>query len=394
MDTKEYKILILEDVPADAELMERELKKGGLHFVSKRVAIKEDFSTALDTFAPDLILADYKLPQFDGFSALAIAKEKCPDTPFIFVTGAMGDELAVETLKQGAVDYVLKDKLPHLLPAVERAFRNVASLVEKKRIDQAKTEFIALASHQLKTPLTAIKLLTERLCGGNVGTLTEKQKEYFDDIRSSNQRMIDLVNALLSVSRIELGAFTIQVSEKDACAIVQSIVAELKFVIDKKQLKLTTISPEKNMAVMLDEPLFRMVIHNLITNAIHYTSEGGEIRVECKAADKGQALGGRPLEENCFVVVVSDTGYGIPEGEQSNVFTKFFRADNAREKHIDGTGLGLYIAKSILDHAGGLIWFTSREHEGSVFYAAIPMTGMRAKAGEKSLLADKVNYNI
>ncbi|MBI3335560.1 MAG: HAMP domain-containing histidine kinase, partial [Candidatus Portnoybacteria bacterium] len=208
-------------------------------------------------------------------------------------------------------------------------------------------------------------------------------REYFDDIRSSNQRMIDLVNALLNVSRIELGAFAIQASEKDGCAIIQSILDELKPAIDKKQLKLKIISPQKHALLMLDEPLFRMVINNLITNAIHYTKEGGEIRVECKTMNKGQMLGEKLLEENCFVIVVSDTGYGIPQGEQSKVFSKFFRADNAREKHADGTGLGLYTVKSVLDHSGGLIWFTSRENQGTSFYITIPMSGMRSEDNKK-----------
>ena len=267
---------------------------------------------------------------------------------------------------------------------VIEVFRDIT---REKEIDKAKSEFISLASHQLKTPPTAIKLLTERLLGGKMGEFTKKQKEYIDDIRSSNQRMIDLVNALLNVSRIELGAFTIRVNEKNVCAIVRSILDELKSVIDKKQLKLKMISRDMNAMLMLDETLFRIVINNLITNAIRYTAKGGEIRVECKVVNKGQTLGGNLLKESCFVVVVSDTGYGIPRGEQSKVFTKFFRADNAREKITDGTGLGLYIVKSILDHSGGLIWFTSRENKGSVFYAAIPMTGMRMKAGEKELMS-------
>ena len=124
MESKEHKILILEDAPADAELVERELRKGGLDFVSKLVSTKEDFLTALDTFAPDLILSDYNLPHFDGLSALALTKEKCPDVPFILVTGTIGDELAVDALRRGATDYVLKGNLIKLMLAIERAFRD------------------------------------------------------------------------------------------------------------------------------------------------------------------------------------------------------------------------------------------------------------------------------
>ncbi len=264
------------------------------------------------------------------------------------------------------------------------AYRDIT---EQQKIEQVKNDIISLASHQLKTPLTAIKLLTERLLGGKMGIFTEKQKEYLDDIQSSNQRMIGLVNALLNVSRIEMGVFSIQVRENDPCIIVENIVDELKPVIDKKKLKLKMISLEKNIILEVDEPLFRMVFSNLVVNAIHYTAEGGEIRIECKVVNKGQALGGKLLEEDCFVIVVSDTGCGISRKQQSKVFTKFFRADNAREKYTNGSGLGLYIAKSILDNSGGSIWFTSRENEGSEFYTAIPLTGMKVKAGKKELIA-------
>lgn len=255
-------------------------------------------------------------------------------------------------------------------------FRDVT---KEKEIDQAKSEFISLASHQLKTPPSAIKLLTERLLGGKMGELTDKQKEYVSDIHSSNQRMIDLVNTLLNVSRIELGAFAIKVEKKDPCSIIESVLIELKPIIDKKSLKLKSVFPETSVSMMLDEPLFRMVINNLVVNAVHYTEIGGEVGVECRIAHKGQMLGEKTLEEDCFVVLVSDNGYGIPASEQKKIFTKLFRADNAKEKETDGSGLGLYIVKSVLDHSGGSIWFSSKENEGSTFYVAIPLEGMKAR---------------
>ena len=137
---------------------------------------------------------------------------------------------------------------------------------------------------------------------------------------------------------------------------------------------------------MLDESLFCMVINNIVINAIHYTPEGGDITVECRSVNRGQTLEGKLLEEDSFVVIISDVGYGIPKIEQDKIFTKFFRADNIKEKNTDGTGLGLYITKSILEYSGGLIWFTSRENEGSVFCVAIPMTGMKMRDGEKEFL--------
>lgn len=258
-------------------------------------------------------------------------------------------------------------------------------ITKEKEIDKAKSEFVSLASHQLKTPPTAIKLLTERLLGDKMDTLTEKQKEYINDIHSENQRSIELVNALLNVARIEMGAFTIQLSKKNICAVAQNVLSELKSAIDKKQLKLEEVYLGKNTVVLIDEPLFRMVISNLVMNAVNYTADHGTIYVECREMSKGQALGEKFLAENSFIVIISDTGYGIPKLQQDKLFTKFFRADNAREKHTDGTGLGLYIVKSILDNSGGSIWFTSEENKGTTFYVAIPMTGMKAKTGKKEL---------
>ncbi len=137
---KELQILILEDNSADAELMEHELHEAGIVFSAKRVETKEAFIRELENFTPDIILTDYKLPAFNGFSALAIAKIKCPDVPVIIVTGALGEEMAVEILKKGATDYILKHLLSHLAPAVQRALREVEERVERKRADEALME--------------------------------------------------------------------------------------------------------------------------------------------------------------------------------------------------------------------------------------------------------------
>lgn len=271
-----------------------------------------------------------------------------------------------------------------IIGAIE-VFRDIT---QEKAIDKAKSEFISVASHQLKTPATAIKLLSERLLGGKMGKFTNKQNEYFDDIHSSNERMIELVNALLRVSRLELGSYVLRVEAKDPCAVMQSIVDESKHVIRKKRLKITIEVLKTPIRISLDEHMFRMVISNLVTNAINYTKEGGSIGVECMLGKKGDVIGKKSLDKDYYVIAVSDTGYGIPLGAQSKVFTKFFRADNARQKHTDGTGLGLYIVKSTLNYSGGLIWFVSKENKGTTFYVAIPMTGMKSTTPKKEAIGE------
>ncbi len=154
-DSNELRILILEDVPADAELMERELRKAGIKFTSRRVETKEDFTRELDEFMPDLVLADHKLPSFDGLSALGIVRERHRDLPYVFVTGSMGEEWAIETLKKGATDYVLKERLARLVPAVTRALREAKEQIERRLAEEKIRE---LYSYQF-----AIRCLNQEL---------------------------------------------------------------------------------------------------------------------------------------------------------------------------------------------------------------------------------------
>ncbi|MGB9716443.1 MAG: response regulator [Thermodesulfovibrionales bacterium] len=133
---KQLRILILEDVPADAELVENELRRAGIEFTSKVVKKREDFLKELNDFEPHIILSDYNVPSFDGPHALEIVKEKCPEIPFIFVSGAIGEELAIETLKMGATDYVLKDKLQRLVPSVNRALREVEERSARRQAEE------------------------------------------------------------------------------------------------------------------------------------------------------------------------------------------------------------------------------------------------------------------
>ena len=133
--TKELRILVIEDVAADVVLMHHELRSGGLAFEATRVETRDEFMDELERNRPDLILSDHGLPDFDGFTALAIARDRCPETPFIFVTGTMGEELAIDSLRSGATDYVLKTRLSNLVPAVERALRLAEERTKRKQAE-------------------------------------------------------------------------------------------------------------------------------------------------------------------------------------------------------------------------------------------------------------------
>lgn len=164
MERKELHILILEDVTTDAELIKDELREAGTVFTPSCVKDKASYLKALDEFSPDIILSDYSLPSFDGLSALKLAGKKCPDVPFIFVSGALGEETAIELLKQGATDYVLKSRLSRLGPAVSRALQEVKERRERKLAEEElkkREQALELKSQSLEETNTALKVLLQ-----------------------------------------------------------------------------------------------------------------------------------------------------------------------------------------------------------------------------------------
>ena len=263
----------------------------------------------------------------------------------------------------------LKDKNGNVVGCVV-VFRDIT---KEREIDKAKSEFVSLASHQLRTPLTSIGLYSEMLLKEEVGKLNKEQKKYLNEIYRGNYRMVDLVNALLSVSRLDAGIFDINAKPVDVKSIANSILKDAAKDIKKKNLKLTKRYAKNIEKINLDQKLMRIIFQNLISNSIKYTPKNGKINISIKK------------ENNSILIAVSDSGYGIPKDQQSKIFTKMFRADNIINKDTSGTGLGLYIVKSIVDKSGGKIWFESEENKGSSFYVSFPLSGMKSKFRKKSL---------
>lgn len=253
------------------------------------------------------------------------------------------------------------------------------------QVDRAKTEFVSLASHQLRTPLSAINWYTEMLLNGDVGELNTEQKQYLGEIYAGSQRMVDLVNALLNVSRLELGTFAVDPAEVVLSEVVHSVVKELQPQINQRAQKFTETCDPALPVIQADPKLVRIVVQNLLSNAVKYTPEKGEISITLSNLPKGQALGKRVAVEDSVGIVVKDNGMGIPVGQHGNIFDKLFRADNVKEADTEGTGLGLYIVKAIIEQAKGDVWFDSIEGQGTTFYIILPLTGMKQKIGVKRI---------
>lgn len=246
-------------------------------------------------------------------------------------------------------------------------------ITQEKMIDRAKSEFVSLASHQLRTPLSTINWYAEILLAEDAGKLNKEQKEYLKEVYKGNQRMVDLVNALLNVSRIELGTLAVEPEATDLVDLAESVLNEIKPQIDKRKQNVVKKFGKNIPKIVLDPKLMRIVFQNYISNAMKYTPEKGKIEVAI--TKKGKEV----------LISVKDNGMGIPKNQQDKIFSKLFRADNVREKETDGTGLGLYIVKSVIEQFGGKVWFESVENKGTTFYASIPIEGVKAKEGTKGL---------
>ncbi|MFZ2190303.1 MAG: MASE3 domain-containing protein [Candidatus Magasanikiibacteriota bacterium] len=236
-------------------------------------------------------------------------------------------------------------------------------ITRQKKADKAKTEFLSMASHQLRTPLSSISLIAELLLRGVGGNIEPAQKKYLKDIFVSAQRMSELITDLLNATRIEMNTFNVNPEKIDIVFEAEKIANDLKFQLEEKQIKLKiSTSDNKSHSIMFDKNIFRLMFENLLTNAIRYNSEKGSVEVN---------IG---YQETKVLVSVSDTGCGIPPEEQEKIFGKLFRASNARIISADGEGLGLYIVKSVAQRIGVDVWFEPNSNSsGTTFFISIPV---------------------
>ena len=239
---------------------------------------------------------------------------------------------------------------------VNEATRNVRTANEKlKALDESKDDFISMASHQLRTPLTSVKGYLSLVLEGDAGKVTKLQKEMLDQAFTSSQRMVYLIADLLNVSRIKTGKFIIESRPVDLSKLVSEELLQLSSTIKSHELTLEYQPPANFPVLALDETKVRQVVMNFADNAIYYTPPGGKVKIEL--IDKPSSIEFR----------VIDNGLGVPKAEQPHLFTKFYRAANARKARPDGTGLGLFMAKKVIVAQGGALIFNSVEGKGSTF---------------------------
>lgn len=368
--TNLIRVLHLEDNPNDQEIIRRSLAQGGLSCYVLAVQTSEDFESRLRNESWHVILADLTLPSFDGYSALEISRTICPHTPFIFVTGTMGEDVAVETLKHGATDFILKHKLGRLDSSVRRALQEASERLQRQKADaellrytealersnQELDAFAYAASHDLKAPLRVIQNTSKWLEEDLEPHLTAETREHMRLLRSRVRRMEKLLDDLLAYSRIGRETGAPPAEAIDAAILVDNI--------------LSLLAPPKGFTVYVDSSLagihvirmpLEQILINLISNAIkHHDKTIGHI--EIFADDMGPH----------YRFSVRDDGPGIPAQFHEQIF-KMFQTLKPRDK-VEGSGMGLALARKHVEVAGGEMRLESAPGRGSTFSFTWPKT--------------------
>ena len=276
------------------------------------------------------------------------------------LTGAQGGSDICEWHNRSGRHYVFRISM-RVLPNDGETVYLIQDITREYELLGLKNRFIDLASHQLRTPMTAIMAYSHMLRDGMAGELTPDQQQLASTVVSASERMTGLVNDLLKITRAQNGMHSLQVARVDFAELFARLEDELRGRCEQRALRMRMTLPAKPAGVRSDAAVLHEVISNLVVNAIQYTPEGGSVRVSL-----------RNLKSGGVGISVSDTGIGIPESHQPFLFEQFSRADNALEARPEGTGLGLYLVKLLLGNIKGEITYVSRVGEGTTFRVELP----------------------
>lgn len=281
-----------------------------------------------------------------------------------FLTGRPITEKAYYRRKNGQRVPVIMTVSPILVNGKPRGaievFRDISF---EEEVDRMKSEFISLASHQLRTPLSAIQTYSNMLAAGYMGEVSNDQREALGTIINATDRMNELISMLLNITRMESGSIPVDMRPLQISKLTDEVLHELALSAAEKSIKLSVKAVGNGpKTIVTDRFILKEIITNLVSNAIKYTPENGTVKVIVRRRAKA------------VLIHVADTGWGIPKYAQDQIFSKFFRGHNVIKRETSGTGLGLYLVKGLVDTLGGRIWFESQEGKGTDFFVELPRT--------------------
>jgi signal transduction histidine kinase len=369
-------ILHVEDNALDHKLLRAQLAQDGLDARLTRVETHEQMQQALAAGPVDIILADYNLPQFSAQAAIKLAALLAPDVPVIIVSGAMGEQVAVDILRDGATDYILKDHLERLPGAIRRALREAdersarRSAEEEMRkardlaeaANRAKDHFLAVLSHELRTPLTPVLTAVQTMEAE--GNLPEHLREQIQMIRRNVELEVKLIDDLLDLTRVTRGKLELQLQPTDLHEKVRQVLAICDADLRAKRLTVTVQLEARHHRVQADSARLQQILWNVLKNAVKFTDEGGHVTV--RTAD---VPGGR------VEVSVTDSGIGIELDKLPRLFDAFEQGGKHVTRQFGGLGLGLAISRAIAEqHGGSLTAASEGAGRGATFALSLPAT--------------------
>lgn len=367
------KILLIEDNPDYSLITRRILKRAS---VAYEVVTVSEGKAGIDEIINEefnVILCDYRLPGYSGLDILRQMKKHGKDIPFIVVTSAGSEKIAVDLMKEGASDYLVKDtSYENILPMViQRAIDRFNARKEKEWLEKAlidsneklkqmyaiKSDFTSMVSHELRTPLTAIREGISIVLDQAVGEINNDQREFLMVAKRNVDRLKRLIDDVLDFSKLESKRMEFKMTAEDLNMLVQEVVEAQRSVAQKKGLSVEIDLDSTFDRILFDRDRITQVLTNLMSNAIKFT-QNGEIIVRTK----------KDNNSNVVVLSVQDAGAGISEEDLPKLFQKFQQLGRGNARKTGGTGLGLAISKQIIEQHGGKIWVESEIGKGSIFF--------------------------
>lgn len=389
---RDIDILLVGAGPKAVDAIETELQQAHMRFTVRRASSEQEFIEVCRSARPDLVLAVDSEATFDAIATLAAAREACPGTPLIVVAPPSGEYIAIETLKAGAVDYILTDHVSRLGPAVARAMTEWEVAQAKEAADQAlesyrldlerlvqertdelmeanrglqeatesRIRFLASMSHELRIPLNSIIGFSGVLLQEMAGPLNEEQARQLLMVYKSGRQLIGTVDDVLDISAVEVGRADVVNEEIDAVAVVRSVCDRVAPVIRDLGLEFQVVAPSEPLRMVTDPARLSKIVSVLLDNAMKFTERGG-VTVTLDA----------PGPDHVMIVVV-DTGVGIAQDQLPRIFEEFHQIREPDGSRPSGAGLGLSICRKLVVLLGGEIAAASSP-EGSQFRVLLPV---------------------
>jgi len=329
------------------------------------------------------VITDIRLPDVDGMEILELAKEINPEAAVIMMTGYASVETAIDAVNQGAYAYFVKPVNPdEMKTTITNALKQQRLSLENKRLvddlqrsnkllfeaneelrktTQAKSEFLAHMSHELRTPLNAIIGFSELILDGVPGEINDEQRQCLNDIYNSGQHLLNLINDVLDLSKVEAGKIELKLESLNLAGVIRRVIQTVKPMLDDNRHELKVSIEEGLPQVRTDRSRLRQIFFNLLSNAVKFTPPGGKLGIAVSRDG-----------DWCQVSVV-DNGIGIREEDQERIFETFSQGETLPGRESEGTGLGLALTKQLVEICGGKIWVESKYGKGSRFTFTLPL---------------------